>query len=403
MTILNAHRLFTDSSTDYDFLCNITLQKTQVNSLRAARDEIRDTLKSACSGWQKHIGSAMLFENATFAAASNSLRPKFRMQGSMAYNTLNKPAQIPQQQIDVDDGLFLPVSFYENGGVNTPVIAMTGIFRLVESALEPMCERRGWKLRQKATCVRVELDSQSHVDIAIYAIPDAEFSRMIESMARQQEADPNLLLEATELESRVYEALRDDQIMLAHREEGWKPSDPRKLEKWFQDAVNEFGPQLRRVCRYFKAWRDAEWEKCSLSSIALMKCVVDVYKRGHEFENKRDDLAIQTVANQLPGLFGEQIENPVVDGQYLDESWTDIDRSDFIRGAEQLIRNVEAALGAGQADRVIQYMKTGFGERIPDDVNLIRENAASAAVLSGLAAKSEISHAVIKEKGDRYA
>jgi hypothetical protein len=62
--------------------------------------------------------------------------------------------------------------------------------------------------------------------------------------------------------------------MLAHRDEGWKPSDPRKLEEWFRAAVRQHGEQLRRVCRYLKNWRDNRWEGCRLSSIALMACTV---------------------------------------------------------------------------------------------------------------------------------
>ncbi len=47
-----------------------------------------------------------------------------------------------------------------------------------------------------------------------------------------------------------------EDIHLAMRNGEWKKSDPEQVSKWFNDRVTEHGDQLRRVCRYLKAWRD---------------------------------------------------------------------------------------------------------------------------------------------------
>ena len=124
----------------------------------------------------------------------------------------------------------------------------SGLFLAVER-LEPLCKRKGWKLNKaKASCVRVG-SGHAHIDLALYAIPDVQFAQLLEKAARagnavlSQQAFRDLQ-ESRDLTDEVYRGLSGDQIMLAHRVEGWKPSDPRKLEDWFREAVEKFGEQL---------------------------------------------------------------------------------------------------------------------------------------------------------------
>src|SRR5205085_2773416 len=109
------------------------------------------------------------------------------------------------------------------------------------------------------SCVRIRISDEAHIDLALYAIPDLEFGRLVEKAALAESTFARdefrrEMQEAIALDQAVYANLRSDQIMLAHREEGWKPSDPRKLEDWFTGAVKKFGDQLRRVSRYLKGW-----------------------------------------------------------------------------------------------------------------------------------------------------
>ncbi|QIK40510.1 hypothetical protein [Pontivivens nitratireducens] len=103
------------------------------------------------------------------------------------------------------------------------------------------------------------------------------------------------------IEDTAYRMLSHDEMMLAHRNEGWMKSDPRKLEDWFVDAVKQYGEQVRTVSRYLKGWKDFQWPKGRLASITLMAAVVSVFeKTSAAIASDRDDLALLRVAQDLP-------------------------------------------------------------------------------------------------------
>ena len=124
-------------------------------------------------------------ETSTSLPSFLRLRPRFRMQGSGAYHTLNDPAHKPPQEVDFDDGVFLPTSFVNGGGMVEPLLAAKGYFIVVENILAPLCEDNGWKLiATKPTCVRVRVDNHAHIDLPLYAIPDEQFVELVEANAR---------------------------------------------------------------------------------------------------------------------------------------------------------------------------------------------------------------------------
>lgn len=151
MALLNLHRAFTDAATENDYLARLTVPEPREGKLRKARDEIRETLKAGFSDWQRFADRSLVMETTAVrkGATEPRLRLKFRMQGSAspAYRTLNDPAH-PPQQIDYDDGVYLPVSFLAKTG--NPVIAAAGYYRLVETVLAPLCEKRKWTLDRRA-------------------------------------------------------------------------------------------------------------------------------------------------------------------------------------------------------------------------------------------------------------
>ena len=262
--------------------------------------------------------------------------------------------------------------------------------------------------------MRVELDDGAHIDFALYAIPDEEFDELVETevLAKSMNAqDRALLTEQIELAEDLYRGLREDQIMLAHREDGWKPSDPRKLEDWFRAALRTHGEQLRRVCRYLKGWRDFHWEVCRLSSIALMSCVVKTYDEAAPAPaDNRDDLALLAVAERLPALFRGRIVNPVVEGQHLDEGWSAEQRQTFVAEAQALLDRLREALtGTDSAPSALASLVRAFGDRLPDDHELIKREgggqvAAPAVLTSGLVRQmgnEREPQQAVKREGDR--
>ena len=338
------------------------------------------------------------------------------MQGSLAYGTLNDPAQKPPQEMDLDDGLFLPVSFLAGNGQSHPALISQGLFFVVENALEKLCQRKkGWTLdRSKPSCVRVCLPGHAHVDVALYSIPDAEFDELSRRMLKEATYDEQGL----EIHEWLYHQLPASQIMLAHRHDGWKPSDPRELENWFRKAISRHetrGEVLRRVCRYLKAWRDFQWRECKLSSIALMACAVQTFDAlASALPANRDDLALEEVAKRLPEQLRHEIKNPVVDGQRLDEGWTPAMRQDYASRAHEFAAAVTAAVHQAQtATEAIQALQRVLGPRIPDDASLVRsddEPRRSAATIEGAPAiltsgllrnKSKQPDPVIKQERER--
>ncbi len=410
----NAHRVFTGPADAEHFLAALTLEAEREQMLRQARETCREAIRTGLRNWSGVIRKSVLFETLAADAAPTSLKPKFKMQGSFAYRTLNEPAHSPPQEIDLDDGVFVPVSFLNDNGGAHPVLISSGYFKAVEALLAPTCEEHGWTLvTDKPSCVRVELADDAHIDFALYAIPDEEFDDLVEAevLAKAMKAqDRALLQDQMELDENLYRGLREDHIMLAHREEGWKPSDPRKLEDWFREALRTHGEQLRRVCRYLKGWRDFNWEACSLSSIALMSCVVTTYNEAAEgpAEN-RDDLALFAVAERLPALFQGRIGNPVVDGQYLDEGWSKEQRQTFVVEAQALVARLrEAITGTDNAARSLASLIRAFGDRLPDDCSLIKpEGVPAPAVLTAglvkqMGSEREPQQATRREGSRRY-
>ncbi|MEO0418772.1 MAG: CBASS cGAMP synthase [Pseudomonadota bacterium] len=420
MTV-NAHAAF-ENSTDNSYRKNLTPSDAEINELRDARDKVRATLKSAFSDWEGRMDAGVLFEDSVAVAFSAdaqkpSLSPKFRGQGSYQYRTLNQPTQNPPQEMDFDDGMFLPTSFMSQNGRVHPSVASDGYFRLVEEALAPLCAKEGWSLPddkdKKDSCVRVILNNgRSHLDVALYAIPDDQYEILVEKALNSTNnvftADQSSNLQFMD---QIYETIDPDQIMLAHRKEGWKISDPRLLERWFLSAINEHGEQLRRVCRFLKGWRDHSWEKCRLSSIALMACVVKFYNESIDDFVGRDDLALLAVSKKLPGYLSQEIVNPVVEGR-LDEGWDDGDepcRAEFVAQSEQFQSKLSSALATtGKAETLAQLADL-FGIHFPKDEGLIvvdgesQESAStSAAILGSLGSAEDTSSAVKIGGNERY-
>jgi len=117
----NAHRTLSSSGDHDTYLSGLTVDAKQRATLQAARDEIRKSIREGLRAWSNHIDRNHMFEvtalaSLSFADDKLALQPKFRMQGSWSYHTLNRATHNPPQEIDLDDGVFLPVSFLSMNG-----------------------------------------------------------------------------------------------------------------------------------------------------------------------------------------------------------------------------------------------------------------------------------------------
>lgn len=385
---LNVHKTFKGTQSVFGYIDALDLDDDREQSLRKARDRIRRALRQQMPEWNTLAKSQRLVEHRHIALASQlpPLHPKFRMQGSSVYHTINFPAHTPPQEVDYDDGMFLPTSFVSGRGPGRPVVVAKNYFEMVEAILAPLCADNGWELdSSKQNCVRVRIDTQAHVDLALYAVPDKDFSQLVEARALARLAKGISAADSDfELADEVYRRLLEKRIMLARRDSGWVESDPREIEDWFVDAAREHGRVLRRVCRYVKGWRDYQWLNGGPSSIALMACVVTVFDGlGGTLPDNRDDLALKAVADRLEELFSHSIPNPVLPDQNLDGDWSPEDRRDFRARAVALKATVDNVLnGTWNKQIAISRLQDAFGDRIPDNELLIEIESQERKVLA---------------------
>jgi hypothetical protein len=366
--MLNLSSLFYTTAGDACLHTALDLKAQQDQAIRAAKIEVRDTLRAGIPRVLKAKGFTITPPN-----------PRFFTQGSWAYKTLNAPAQVPQQQADIDDGCYLPLGFVARQ--SKPSVAAATFFATAEEALKALVEQRNWKLiTDKATCVRVEIASFAHIDIPLYAIPDAEF----ESLARaaMQHGYGDFAEAVRKAERQAWTALPRNAVLLAHRECDWKESDPRPVKDWIIGEVDARGLQLRRVIRYLKAFRDAQWVKGGPTSLLLMAAAVPLFEK----RDGRDDMALADVLTNLPAVLKAGVNNPVDPSESLTKRMTAEQIQNACSRFERLERTLRAALDAGNAAQACEWMRQQFGGRFPDAPERIRTVSVVATVAAAPAA-----------------
>jgi hypothetical protein len=152
----NVSKLLHASGEAECFLKQLNLTNTDRATLMEARTKVRQCLRNA-------------FAVVTKAELGVSVRPRFFTQGSFAYRTINDPCWTPPQQVDLDDGAYLPMTFVH--GVQRPSVAAAAFFKVVDAALEKLATEESWKFVRKPTCARLVISSNAHIDVPLYAIP----------------------------------------------------------------------------------------------------------------------------------------------------------------------------------------------------------------------------------------
>ena len=239
-----------------------------------------------------------------------SLTPRFWTQGSFKYDTLNNPYSTPPQEMDIDDGTYLPMAIFEG----QPVIGHRLLLLLVDSSLKSLVyENSGWQFEAKRTCARIKIPAlNTHIDVPMYAIPADQFllkeAALVKSMIIMDSMNG---MEGLTCNRASYE-LDEGCVNLALREgdQKWMKSDPKIVEDWFIESCNRIGKHLRKVCRFMKSWRDVQWKDGGgPSSISLMAAIVSILDRiGHD----KDDLSatMRLLAKHLPDEFRNGVESP---------------------------------------------------------------------------------------------
>lgn len=394
MTLANANSLFQGIFIPPNFNKKIHIKHNDDEDrlLKDARRKIRGALRGAFKEFAKFAANeqnrAELIGHRTGDIAKASrrigeLKVRFLTQGSHAYRTLVRPA-LKNQEIDLDDGVYIPMPFI-NG---RPVLASKGLFLLIENALADLVKHEGWKFEQKDTCVRITLTGKNaHIDLPLYAVDRHAFRGLHNQFqatfgARYSETNELASLLHTDKVGRSIR-IQEDDILLADRSCDWRRSDPQALHDWFEANVDLYGPVLRRLSRYGKAWRDLKLSKSELSSLAIMVIAVETLEALDDNpSDNRDDQMVLAFAHKLCERVREghivwrEGEPP------LDEDWDDNDCLEILNAAETLVSEMEAALnGTYNGCVVVEHLRKVFGRRFPDNPDAVKVGASNQTAI----------------------
>lgn len=360
----NCHRVFSNDDQGYWYKLRPTKQQVQI--LRVCQEKIRDCLTKA-----------LLDEY--------DVKPKFRVQGSWAYGTCNQPAHTGQE-MDLDYGAYLPSYAFSDGRSSEEA---KSYFNVAKKALAELCHEEKWELNDtKNMCLRIhKVMSNAHIDVPLYAVPNDMFESLVENhrvifeSVRKAEATLGLMagLESYNgemlTESKRFEEIELENIQMihmAHQTGEWKPSDCEKVREWFLKKCADYpndGAQLRAIVRYLKGWRDQEWQTGGPTSILLMMIAVQkyIYVQG------RDDKALWEVTKEL----AESLLGDVFVDDLADHESENFNRSNSQQRAENAVKAtklhklVEQSMQAHQPQQSIDCLKISFGDRIPNDTQLV--------------------------------
>lgn len=351
----NCHGLF-DHATKLSLLSNIKLKKEEDELLRETRDEVKDVLKAGFKQFQINMKeNGLSYELPT---------PKFYTQGSYAYLTLNDPAYPPEQQADLDYGIYLPFESLLEG--MSPKESANTYFELVEQILKIYNK---WPINtDKNTCIRITLNERAHMDLPLYGIPASEFKRINEARA----AATKLHAADHELES-----LNPTCVHLALRDGTWKPSDPRLIREWIDATCAAHGSRnrVRAICRYLKAWRDEKWPdgRGGPSSIFLLACTMEHYDHVSE---KHHDLLLEVIT-ALPTCLNRPVLVPAPTPmnknhqEDLRDRLSMEDKAEFQTAFDGLMSEYTFAMTTSNTTKANQYLQRIFGDRLPFDPSRI--------------------------------
>lgn len=310
------------------------------------------------------------------------LQPRFWTQGSFQYDTLNRPFH-PGQEMDIDDGTYMPMTVFES----EPRIGHTLLLLLVDTSLKSLeAENDGWKFEEKNTCGRIKIPREkTHIDVPMYAIPKEQFQTKqtaADSAHIIKSADSMFGSLAMNRDMREAYLVKSDKVNLALRdgERRWTISDPKIVEDWFNDSCRRIGGHLRSICRFMKAWRDAQWDVGGPSSISLMTAVVNILDRE---DHNGSDLTgtMKLVARLLPDEFCNGLESPDdTDEKLLFPA--ECDHNVHQRAIVEIMRRLQGILLDAESlvsrEDALRKMNEAFGKRVTN-ASLITSIAAAPA------------------------
>ncbi|OBU30147.1 CBASS cGAMP synthase [Photobacterium kishitanii] len=314
------------------------------------------------------------------------LKPRFWTQGSFKYKTLNRPFH-PGQEMDIDDGTYLPMTFF----ASEPKIGHKLLTLLVDASLISLVEENvGWEFDSKRTCARIKIPQvRTHIDVPMYAIPKEQFlqkeAAALKALNNRSIYESAGIFTQDSADDLEYEKLDSENVNLALRDgelgsPKWMNSDPKIVEDWFEGECRRIGNHLRKVCRYMKAWRDAQWQVGGPSSISLMAATVEVLQQ-HSVDAQDMGETMKVVADNLYQEFLKGVESPDDTDErplFPPESQHTNRERDIVGKLRLLPEQLREAERAESKSDALSKLSLVFGERVFDQ-ELIKHKAAAPA------------------------
>jgi hypothetical protein len=286
-----------------EFNTKIKLKSEKKKSLRKSRNALRTKVQN-------------YFENTLEVS-----KPKFWGQGSYMMNTTIEPIE---GEYDIDDGVYL-VHLSSKKEEEWP--ATSTVHNWIVKAVDG---HTSTPPVNKNTCVRVIYKDDYHIDFPIYIKgDDAEHPK------------------------------------LAHKTKGWIDSDPKALTNWFNDEVTLKGDQLKRIVRYFKAWKDfKKGDDKFPSGMVFTILAVNHFIEGYEDD---DDAAFVAIAKEIYDNLNNSfsLTRPVFPDEELLADWSETAKTNFLSKLSTLVTNGQKALEKDKESDASDLWVKIFGDRFP--------------------------------------
>ncbi len=268
----------------------------------------------------------------------NELQPKFMGQGSFEMETIINPIlDGTKLKYDLDYGIY----FIEKEGEDNQRTINTW-HDWVYQAVEDHTDQKPIK---KNTCVRVIFSDGHHIDLPIY-----------------------------------YK--KDGIIELAHKSKGWIESDPKEFYEWFN---GEKTPQLERIIRYLKAWKN--YREDINSSLKLPSGFeLTILATENYVSHDNDDVAFRkTVHNmdeELNSFEGFKCIRPTAPaGEDVFEDYSTTKKENFLNSLNSLLRDLDRADKEKNFKKASEILRSNqFGTRFPLGEDKTEEQKKSVLV-----------------------
>jgi len=108
--------------------------------------------------------------------------------------------------------------------------------------------------------------------------------------------------------------------------------------------------------------------------VFLMVCIANCYRDGMvSADENRDDLAFYQISQCLPEMMMQEVTNPALSVPSALNAWSDIERIQYERAANNLTDTVETALNGHYVPSItIDRLQKALGSRIPNRPDLVK-------------------------------